>query len=233
MRGPRTSEELPTGAAKAAAVRSMFDVIAPRYDLVNRIMTLRLDVGWRRRTATSLALPPGSVVVDVACGTGDLCRALQAAHLRAIGLDFSAGMLAAARTDDPLVCADALAMPFHDGEADGVTCGFALRNVVDLARLFDEIHRVVRPRGRVALLEVGRPASPLLRAGHRLYFNRVVPLIGAVLSDPAAYRYLPRSTAYLPERAGLLALLERAGFAELRWEPLGLGAAQLVTGTRR
>lgn len=224
--------ELPTGAAKAASVRSMFDAIAPRYDLVNRVMTVRMDVGWRRRTVAALGLPAGALVVDVACGTGDLCRALASAGHRPIGLDFSAGMLAAARTSAPLVLADALRMPLRDGSVDGATCGFALRNVVDLRALLAEIARVLRPGGSLSVLEVARPERPLLRWGHKLYFERFVPVIGGLLSDRDAYRYLPRSVAYLPERSALVALLAEAGFEHSRSRLLGLGAAQLVTGTR-
>jgi demethylmenaquinone methyltransferase/2-methoxy-6-polyprenyl-1,4-benzoquinol methylase len=117
---------LPEGAAKRQAVRSMFDTIAPRYDLVNRVMTFRMDVGWRKRTVASLALAPGSSVLDLACGTGDLCRELARGRYRPIGADLSFGMLAAARTDAPLVHADALRLPFPDDAVDGVTCGFAV-----------------------------------------------------------------------------------------------------------
>ncbi|HEX6238384.1 MAG TPA: ubiquinone/menaquinone biosynthesis methyltransferase, partial [Acidimicrobiales bacterium] len=204
-------DELPRGGDKVAAVRGMFDAIAPRYDLVNRVMTFGMDQGWRRRTVRSLALAPGSVVVDLACGTGDLCRALRAAGLRAVGVDLSHGMLAAARASAPLVQGDALRLPLADRVADGITCGFALRNVESLPRLLAEVARVVRAGGRIALLEVATPDNRLLRFGHRLYFGRAVPLIGGLLSDPAAYRYLPRSVAYLPEPAVMLAMIADAG----------------------
>jgi demethylmenaquinone methyltransferase/2-methoxy-6-polyprenyl-1,4-benzoquinol methylase len=184
----------------------------------------------------ALALPPGSLVLDVACGTGDLCREIEAAGMRAIGVDFAAGMLRAARPRVPripLVQADALALPVPDHAVDGLTCGFALRNVADIGRLFDEMARVIRPGGRLAMLEVAEPANRVLRAGHSVYFRRVVPAVGALLSDASAYRYLPRSVAYLPDPAGLLALLARAGFTEPRRRALSGGIAQLVVGTRR
>jgi demethylmenaquinone methyltransferase / 2-methoxy-6-polyprenyl-1,4-benzoquinol methylase len=223
---------LPTGEEKVHAVRRMFDAIAPRYDLVNRVMTFGMDVGWRRHTVAALRLPAGSVVLDVACGTGDLCREAHAQGLRPVGLDSSAGMLLAARTSAPLVQADALALPVRDGSVDGITSGFALRNVADLKTMFDEFARTLRPGGRVAVLEVSEPRSRALRAGHNLYFRRVVPLIGAALSDRHAYAYLPRSTAYLPDPQELMRMVVRAGFEDVRRRALAFGAAQLIVGTR-
>jgi demethylmenaquinone methyltransferase/2-methoxy-6-polyprenyl-1,4-benzoquinol methylase len=225
-------ETLPEGEEKVEAVRSMFDAIAPRYDLVNRIMTFRMDVGWRRRTVRSLGLPPAATVLDVACGTGDLCRELAAGGLRPLGVDLSFGMLAAARTDAPLVHGDALRLPFPDESVSGMTCGFALRNFESLPPFFAELARVVHPGGRIALLEVAEPPNRLLRAGHGFYFGKIVPLVGGLLSDPAAYRYLPRSVAYLPETRVMLEQLAHAGFDGVDRRLLSLGIAQLVTGTR-
>jgi demethylmenaquinone methyltransferase/2-methoxy-6-polyprenyl-1,4-benzoquinol methylase len=124
-------------------------------------------------------------------------------------------------------------MPFADGVVDGITCGFALRNVADIGALLTEFSRVLRRGGRVAVLEVAEPDSRLLRMGHSVYFRRVVPLIGGVLSDRDAYRYLPESTAYLPRRARLLEMLDEAGFDDARSRLVALGAAQIVTGTHR
>lgn len=225
-------EGLPQGEEKVAAVRSMFDTIAPRYDLVNRVMTFRMDVRWRRHTIRELGLPPGSRVLDLAAGTGDFCRELSAAGLRPIGFDLSYGMLAAARTDAPLAQADILRLPAPDAGADGVTCGFALRNLVELGAFFDELGRVVRPGGRIALLEVSEPRNRLLRWGHGIYFGKVVPRIGGLLSDPAAYRYLPKSVAYLPDPEIMLARLGEAGFGDIERELLSTGIAQLITATR-
>lgn len=210
----------------------MFDAIAPRYDLVNRIMTFRMDVGWRRRTVRSLGLAPGARVIDLACGTGDLCRDLSRAGFSPVGADLSLGMLGSARTQVPLVQADALCLPLPDGAVDGATCGFALRNLRALEPFFAELARVVRPGGRIALLEVAEPANPLLAAGHRVYFGRVVPRIGAALSDASAYRYLPRSVAYLPEPSAMLAQLAHTGFSGVHRTLLSAGIAQLVTATR-
>jgi demethylmenaquinone methyltransferase/2-methoxy-6-polyprenyl-1,4-benzoquinol methylase len=225
-------QTLPQGDEKVRAVRSMFDAIAPRYDLVNRIMTFRLDVGWRRRTVRRLGLGPGSVVLDLACGTGDLCRELQKHSLHPVGLDLSHGMLAAARTAAPLAQGDALRLPVPDVSVDGATCGFALRNFVALDPFFAELARVVRPGGRIALLEVAEPANPVLRAGHSVYFGKVVPSIGGLLSDGAAYRYLPKSVAYLPPPDELLGSLAAAGFSSVDRSLLSGGIAQLITATR-
>lgn len=228
-----TSAPLPQGAEKVKAVRSMFDAIAPRYDLVNRIMTFRLDVGWRRDAVRSLRLSPGSRVLDLAAGTGDLCRDLAGAGHQPIGADLSWGMLAHARTSAPLVQADALRLPLADGAADGVTCGFALRNFVDLGAFFDELGRVVRRGGRVSLLDVAAPQNKVLHWGHGVYFGKVVPKIGGLLSDASAYRYLPQSVAYLPEPGVMLDRLSRAGFVEIDRRLLTGGIAQLITATRR
>jgi len=210
----------------------MFDQIAPRYDLVNRIMTFRIDVRWRRRTVRDLRLRTGALVADLACGTGDFCRELEANGLRAIGFDLSYGMLASARTSAALVEADILRLPVPDGALDGITCGFALRNLVELHGFFDELFRVVRPGGRIALLDVAEPANPVLRFGHSIYFGRIVPLVGGLLSDASAYRYLPRSVEYLPEPGVMLARLAAAGFHDVERQLLSTGIAQLVTATR-
>jgi demethylmenaquinone methyltransferase / 2-methoxy-6-polyprenyl-1,4-benzoquinol methylase len=223
---------LPAAEDKPRAVRSMFDTIAHRYDLVNRVMTFGLDVGWRRRAVRELQLDRAARVLDVACGTGDFCRELERAGMVAVGVDFSSGMLAAARTDAPLLQGDALTLPVASGALDGITCGFALRNVADIGALFVEFARALRTGGRIAVLEVAEPASGLLRTGHGLYFKKVVPLIGGLLSDRSAYRYLPESAAYLPPPAELVGIVEAAGFTQVRRTALALGAAQLLTGTR-
>ena len=232
MTTPPVDPALPQGDAKVHAVREMFDTIAPRYDLVNRVMTFRMDVGWRRRTIRELRLPPGATVLDLACGTGDFCRELAKHHIRPIGVDLSFGMLAAARTDVPLLQADILRLPVPDASVDGATCGFALRNLVELPAFFVELARVVRPGGRIALLEVAEPKNPVLRAGHGVYFGKVVPRIGALLSDGAAYRYLPKSVAYLPPPDQMLATLRAAGFVNVERILLSTGISQLIVATR-
>ncbi|MHB1445978.1 MAG: ubiquinone/menaquinone biosynthesis methyltransferase [Acidimicrobiales bacterium] len=227
-----TPIDLPEGQDKARAVRTMFDTIAPRYDLVNGLMTFGLDHRWRRATVAALGLGPGAVVADLACGTGGLCASAARAGLVPVGFDLSAGMLAASRASAPLVRADVASLPLPDGGVDGVTCGFALRNLVDLEVFVTEVARVVRPGGRIGILEVSEPSNPALRLGHRFYFGHVVPRIGAALSDRDAYRYLPRSVAYLPPDAALTRLLVAAGFPDARRRALSGGIVQLLTGTR-
>ncbi|HEX6393171.1 MAG TPA: ubiquinone/menaquinone biosynthesis methyltransferase [Acidimicrobiales bacterium] len=224
--------ELPEGEAKARAVRDMFDTIAPRYDLVNRIITFGLDRRWRKAAVESLSLPAGSRVLDVACGTGDLCIELSSRAHQAVGIDLSIGMISHARTAAPLVQTDALEMPFPSASFDGAVSGFALRNFVALDALFNELARVVRPGGRISLLDVETPANPVLRAGHAVYFGHVVPRVGSLLSDRDAYRYLPRSVAYLPPAETTLSLLLQAGFADARRRLLSGGITQLITATR-
>lgn len=220
------------GDEKAQAVRQMFDTIAPRYELVNRLMTFRLDGRWRRLAVDSLALPAGSLVLDLASGTGDVCVDLAAAGHRPVSIDVSLGMLRADRSGAPRVQADVSHLPLADAVADGVSCAFGLRNFVDLAAFFAELARVVRPGGRIALLDVGVPRRRIVRAGHQLYFGKVVPKVGGWLSDPAAYRYLPRSVAYLPAAEELVVALRRHGFGDARHQALTLGVTQLFTGTR-
>ena len=228
-----TEDLLPRGPGKAAVVEDMFDTIAPRYDLINRLMTFGMDRRWRRHTVAALRLAAGSTVADLACGTGDLCDEIARRGLAPIGFDVSAGMLAAAHTRAPRVRADVITLPLADASVAGATCGFALRNLTDLEAFLVELFRVVRPGGRIALLEVAEPTNAVLRAGHHLYFTKIVPKIGAALSDGAAYRYLPRSVAYLPPVPALLALVEQAGFSDVSRQTFSGGVVQLIVGTRR
>jgi len=226
------TEQLPEGEEKVQAVRQMFDTIAPRYDMVNRIMTFRLDVRWRRKAVKMLALPAGSTVIDLAAGTGDLCIDLAKAGCVPISFDLSYGMLAADRSGSPRVQADILRLPLPDASVDGATCGFALRNLLELPAFFHELGRVVRPGGRIALLDVGIPHNPVVRAGNNIYFGKVVPKIGGLLSDAPAYRYLPKSVAYLPSREDMVDMLRAAGFLDAEHHQLSGGLTQLMVGTR-
>jgi demethylmenaquinone methyltransferase/2-methoxy-6-polyprenyl-1,4-benzoquinol methylase len=226
------TNDLPTGVAKVAAVRDMFDAIAPRYDMVNRIMTFRLDVRWRKQAIAKLNLPQGSRVLDLASGTGDMCIDLKKVGLTAISVDLSFGMLAADHSNAPRTQADILRLPFADNSVDGVTCGFALRNLLDLPTFFSEIARVTRPGGGIALLDVGIPTNPLVRFGNNIYFGKIVPRIGGLLSNRAAYNYLPKSVAYLPSPQVLTEQLRAAGFSNAVHQQLSGGLTQLMYATK-
>jgi len=223
---------LPDATEKARVVEAMFDRIAPRYGLINHLMTGGLDVVWRRRAIGELRLPQGALVADLACGTGQFCRALGRAGYRTIGVDSAAGMLARARGADQFVRADILDLPFAPASVDGVTSGFALRNVVDIGRCVAEMARVVRPGGRVAVLDLAEPRAAT-RWIQSTWIEGVVPRLGALLSDGEAYRYLPASTAYLPDGSTLTAIFRNAGFPDTRRLLLGFGTVQLLVGSRR
>ena len=224
---------LPEGETKHRVVQAMFDRLAPSYERMNRVISLGQDRRWRRHAVESLALPLGSLVLDLACGTADLCRDLEAHGHRAVGLDFSEGMLRNARTGAPLVRGDAASLPFPDGSLDGIICGFALRNFVDLDVVFRECARVLRPGGRMAALDVAVPEHLVMRAGNAVWFRGAVPLLGRVLGrDGEAYSYLPRSTAYLPAPGVLLTALHDAGFGGSTRRTFTGGSVQLLTGTR-
>lgn len=221
------------GAGRERAVERMFDRVARRYDLLNHLLTFGLDRRWRRGSVRLLDLPPGSVVADLACGTGDFCGELHRAGHAALGVDFSAGMLHHATTAAPLVRADVLRLPLADGSVDGAVCGFALRNLADLGAFQVELARVVRPGGRIALLEVARPSIGPLRWGHKFYFERVVPAVGGLVSDRVAYRYLPTSAHLLPAPDALSDQLRANSFVDVEHRLLNAGIAQLFTATRR
>lgn len=225
--------DLPTGTEKRARVREMFDTIAPRYDLINRLMTFGLDRHWRRQTVKLLDLRPPSLVADIGCGTGDLGRVLTAGGHDAIGIDMSLGMLLAAKPGSaPVALADAAMMPLADASLDGAVSGFALRNFAELVAVIVELARVIRPGGRVALLDVAEPENVLVRSGYSLWFKHAVPRIGSWLSDEDAYRYLPRSVAYLPRYSELASMLGDAGFTAMRRDLLSGGVVQVISATR-
>lgn len=226
---------LPAGDAKTALVRAIFERIAPRYDRMNRLISLGLDRGWRETSLDAIGVGPGDVVLDLACGTGDFAEAAAARGARAVGVDIAREMLRAARrrrVPASFALCDAAALPLADACASVVVCGFALRNFTSLEGVLPEVARVLRPSGRLAFLEVGTPTGRLTRAGHRLWFEHMVPWLGGLLADREAYRYLPRSVAYLPPTARLAALVRDAGFARVQVRPLFFGAAQLLTAVR-
>jgi demethylmenaquinone methyltransferase/2-methoxy-6-polyprenyl-1,4-benzoquinol methylase len=213
----------------------MFDRIAPRYDRMNRLLTGGLDQHWRRAALDAISVGPEDRVIDLATGTGDLAELALRRGARVVAVDFAREMLRGAHERDiraALVQADAERLPLRDRCATAVVSGFALRNFVSLTTIFRELARVIEPGGRVALIDVDRPQTPFIRQGHAFYFDRVVPFVGGLLSDRAAYAYLPQSTAYLPPAPRLCAMLEAAGFTSVARRPRMLGAVQILTGVR-
>ncbi len=228
-------QECPTGLpetnAKRAVVKEMFDRIAPRYDLVNRIITAGMDQQWRRRLLKGAGLRSEDYLVDVACGTGDLLLIARQSGAYCLGVDLSRGMLGYAFCRDDslnLISGDAANLPVADKVASVVTCGFGLRNFVSLPPVWSEFSRVLRAGGKLAILEVDRPENTLVRWFHSLYFDGVVPALGGLVSDREAYRYLPRSTKYLPGYGELFRQLHKAGFSDIHREVLFFGSAQLI-----
>jgi demethylmenaquinone methyltransferase / 2-methoxy-6-polyprenyl-1,4-benzoquinol methylase len=224
------SEEV--GTLPPEGVESMFDRIAPVYDAMNHVMTAGLDRRWRRLTAEAV-VRPGDRVLDACCGTGDLAiAAVRAGAGSVVGLDFSAGMLARARRKSPQVewiLGDLLSLPFADASFDAATVGFGVRNVADLERALRELRRVLRPDGRLAILEITR-ARGILRPFFSVWFDRVVPLLGKLLPGGQAYAYLPASVRRFPGAEGLTAVLEHCGFTDVRVRLLGGTIVALHSG---
>ena len=222
-----------SGTLTPDGVRAMFDRIAPIYDVMNRAFTMGLDGRWRRLAAAS-AVQPGDRVLDAACGTGDLALAARAAGGEVTGLDFSERMLERARRKSDAiewVLGDALALPFEDATFDAATIGFGIRNVDDLDAGLRELARVVRPGGRLAVLEITRPTG-VLRPFFRLWFDVLIPLVGRVLPGGVAYTYLPASVRRFPGPDDLADALRRAGFVDVTYRLLAGGIVALHVGRR-
>jgi demethylmenaquinone methyltransferase / 2-methoxy-6-polyprenyl-1,4-benzoquinol methylase len=229
----RDTEGVEAGRLSPDAVRTMFDRIAPVYDAMNRLMTAGLDRRWRRATAEAV-VRPGDRVLDACCGTGDLALAARRAEGIVTGLDFSERMLERARRKAPeveWVRGDLLQLPFPADAFDAATVGFGIRNVADLERGLAELHRVLRPGGRLAVLEITRPQGALA-AFYRLWFDGVVPLAGKLLPGGAAYTYLPASVRRFPGPEDLAGLLTSAGFADVRYRVFAGGIVALHTGSK-
>ena len=225
------SASFSSGRLPADTVRTMFDRIAPVYDVMNRLMTAGLDQRWRRVTAEAV-VRPGNLVLDLCCGTGDLAIADAAAGGRVTGLDFSGEMLARAQRKAPdllWVEGDALALPFEDDAFDAATAGFGIRNLDDLERGLREARRVLRAGGRLGILEITQPTGAL-RPFFQVWFDRVVPLLGKVLPGGAAYTYLPASVRRFPGPVELQQAIERAGFSDVRYRLFAGGIVALHTG---
>jgi demethylmenaquinone methyltransferase/2-methoxy-6-polyprenyl-1,4-benzoquinol methylase len=230
----------------AAHVREMFGRIAPRYDLLNHLLSLDIDKVWRRRVAkqfTAILHNPGARVLDLCCGTGDLALAFRKeapAGAEIIGSDFVPEMLVRARAKAAafgagvtFVEADALALPFGDGSFDLVSCSFGFRNLANYERGLLEIFRVLKPGGFAAILEFGEPRGKLFGSFYRFYFRSVLPLLGGLISgNGAAYTYLPASVSKFPSAEALLGLFERAGYVDVKFERWTGGIVALHTARR-
>jgi demethylmenaquinone methyltransferase/2-methoxy-6-polyprenyl-1,4-benzoquinol methylase len=223
-----------TGTLEPESVRRMFDRIAPVYDVMNRVMTAGLDRKWRRLTVEAV-VQPGFRVLDACCGTGDLAIAAEREGGIVTGLDFSAEMLARARRKSDTiewVEGDALALPFPDKSFDAATVGFGVRNVADLEAGLRELRRVLRPGGRLAILEITQPRGAL-KPFFSLWFGRIVPLLGRVLPGGKAYTYLPASVRRFPGAEDLAALIATTGFEDVSFRLFGGTIVALHTATAR
>lgn len=229
---------------KALYVREMFASIAPRYDATNRVLTAGVDEAWRRRAVRELAAPRGGSILDLCCGTGDLVFHLLRSdpQLQVTGIDFCEPMLEGARTRarqaDPrgrarFVAGDVMALPFEEASFDGATMGFSMRNVVEIATTLKEALRVLRPGARFVNLDVSQAPNPIARSLFGAYFYGLVPLIGgAVGGSKSAYRYLPQSLTNYPDAEGLAARFREAGFTDVRYIRLGMGAIAVHVGAK-
>jgi demethylmenaquinone methyltransferase/2-methoxy-6-polyprenyl-1,4-benzoquinol methylase len=220
-------------------IQDMFAGVAPRYDLLNHLLSASLDVVWRRRAAVILGLPPGAEVLDLCCGTGDQATALRRRGARVTAADFCVPMLAIARHKFARVqpprpaalAADALALPFPDNRFAGATVSFGLRNVADLDAALREIARVLRPGGKLVVLDATIPRRQPLRALYLFYFLRLLPGIGLLLSPRgSAYSYLTSSVVGFPQRQEFLDRMATAGFTGLGWEDLSGGTVCIHQG---
>lgn len=232
-----------TGAARADYVRQMFARIVPRYDLFNTLSTFGQDRRWRRLLVTYAAVPPGGSALDVATGTGAVAFALaeRTPRARVVGLDFCAPMIEAARARaashgagaPSFAVGDVLALPYADESFDCVTVSFGVRNFADIPRALREMRRVLKPGGRLVCLELTHVSSPLIRLGFTLYFYKLAPWLGALLSgDRDAYSYLPHSLTSFPDAATLAHMLRDAGLRRVRYRLLNLGTIAIHVGVR-
>ncbi len=222
---------------KAHRVEAMFDAIAPTYERVNRLATFGRDAAWRRATVAAAAVRPTDVVLDVCCGTGDMLRAFAAgrpAPARLIGVDFAAGMLAAGTFETggvpvQVLRADALRLPLASAAVDVVSCAFGVRNFADLQAGLNELSRVLRPGGRVVILEFAQPANPVLRWAYAVYCDTVLPWLATVVSRDrtGAYRYLPQSIRTFETTATMVRRLEDAGLTDVQLRRMNFGGVVL------
>lgn len=240
MADKRDTSVLPPIAEKRSYVRQMFAAIAPRYDLMNRLMTFGRDQVWRRTVVRLCALPKGGRLLDVATGTGDI--AFEALRLdpaaRPVGLDLTREMMLAGRgkhreVSFPFAEGDALALPFADDTFDAACSGFMMRNVLDIRAAFAEQARAVKPGGRVVCLEITLPRTPVFGRLFRFYFFKLVPIVGGLISGRReAYTYLPHSALAFPRPPELTRIMEAAGLREVRYRTAMLGTVAVHWGTK-
>ena len=224
----------------ANRVREMFGRIAGRYDLLNHLLSGNVDKRWRQVVAERVreGMSGEALILDVACGTGDLSLSLfESTGARVVGTDFCRPMLSLAAGKLPrqitLVEGDALSLPFKEGTFDVVTIAFGLRNLSDISSGLKELRRILKPEGRVAVLEFSRPSNSVLRMLFGIYFRNLLPLLGGIISGSrSAYTYLPSSVAQFPDQQQLAGLIEQAGFDQVSYENLTGGIAALHLGRR-
>jgi demethylmenaquinone methyltransferase/2-methoxy-6-polyprenyl-1,4-benzoquinol methylase len=238
-----SENESATKTEKARRVREMFAAIAARYDLLNHLLSGNIDKRWRRLVARSVyqGLPPGGLILDVACGTGDLSLTLaRSGNAEIVGLDFCRPMLDIAAKKSlkrgasiPFIEGDALALPFRESSFDGVTIAFGLRNLASVESGLIELLRVLRPGGSLAILEFSKPKYAIFRGLFKVYFTKLLPLLGGLISGSrGAYEYLPDSVSRFPDQKELSSLMKNAGFEEITYKNLTGGIAALHLGRR-
>ena len=227
-------------------VQEMFESIAPRYDFLNRLLSLRQDILWRRKMVAAMRIPPGGRVLDVACGTGDVAFEVlrqKGEGVLVCGIDFAVNMLQLAvakrrrfrraATAMPCLAGDAFHPPFVKGQFDALTIAFGIRNIVDRETVLAAFHDQLKPGGQLLVLELATPEAPFMRRLYLLYFQRLLPLVGGLFSrNRHAYTYLPESVLHFPRAAAFGAMMRRAGFTRVRWKPLTLGVANLFVGEK-
>lgn len=230
--------------AELPFIKDMFNNIAPMYDFLNRLLSLRRDVAWRRRMVASLAAKEGSSFLDVACGTGDVIFEIyrqKGVCSMVTGLDFSKNMLDISDVklknspvpETPLICGDALNLPFGDSEFDGITIAFGIRNIMDKEKAVSEFSRCLKPGGSLAILELTAPENTFLNFLYMFYFEKVLPRIGGFFSrNLEAYSYLPQSVLKFPKNQDFAETIRISGFEKIRWERLTLGICTLFTARK-
>jgi demethylmenaquinone methyltransferase/2-methoxy-6-polyprenyl-1,4-benzoquinol methylase len=226
-------------------IQNMFDKIAPKYDLLNRLLSLRQDVAWRKQLVLALCPQENDLILDVACGTGDVALTIcqtKDPHIKVIGVDFAPQMLINAKKkidavnkskEISLMAADALSLPFKKSVFDAATIAFGIRNIVDKDMVLKSFYNSIKKGGRLLVLELGTPSKGFLRWMYLRYFRKILPIIGAVFSkDKGAYRYLPDSVLKFPSEREFAGMMSSAGFHDVKWKSLTFGIATLFIGRK-